>query len=779
MSEDSTHTTNLPRIRKLDKSVIDRIAAGEKEDLDIVCERFTTSKLRSYEDLSTIQTYGFRGEALASISHVSHLTITSKTAESDCAFKQQLMQMAEDLFYNLTFRKKALKNITEEYNRVLEVVNKYSIHNSGIAFTCRKAGTTAVDLSTPPNATTLDCIRLVYGTNVASSVESVEVNSTPLKFKCKCLVSNMNHENRKTIFLLFINHRLVDCPPLKRAVENLYTSIHPKSSKPFAYIDIQLDPRTVDVNVHPTKREVQFLNQDEIISEITEKIRGMLTKNNETQTYRVQTLLTPITTRSVDSTLLDAMSPTTPTKNPNGEKDGVVNIQIPSSLSKRGTSSALSTPKPTATPTRKLPVNKMVRTDSRSLSLESFAFTSPTSKPIPRAKMVSYSDSEDDEEIELDLNLGSAPVITRTRHKNSPSKHQTGDSGDIASPQGLTEMNTISIPSKRRHEDIHPPATDTSQNIGNSAKVPSTDASATKRLSNESDDSSTPSTSSQTVVNSKTNPLVNIKPRPKVNVRLTSILQLRQELKDRTNRDLTTILNNHNFVGFVDGFRALIQHQTKLYILDIQAISEELFYNITLQDFHNFGHMVLDPPVSIYDMTLLALQVEESEANLGEEFKPVKKVAKAITDLVVSRKDMLDEYYCMKISDDGQLLTLPLLLKEYHPNMTKLPLFLLRIGCEVDWSNEREFFEGFSKELAYFYSCEPPIAPEQDHEDASEFERLKKEYDDEFSVYRHMVQHGMFAALKTGFVASSALAESSNIIQIADLPDLYRIFERC
>lgn len=176
-------------IRKLDETVVNRIAAGEviqrpanalkellensldagatsisvlaghgglrllqitdngsgirSQDLKIVCERFTTSKLREFNDLTSIQTFGFRGEALASVSHVAKLTILTKTKDSPCGYKssycdgkpveakpkpcaanQGTQITVEDLFYNVPTRLRVLKSPSDEFNRISDVITK-------------------------------------------------------------------------------------------------------------------------------------------------------------------------------------------------------------------------------------------------------------------------------------------------------------------------------------------------------------------------------------------------------------------------------------------------------------------------------------------------------------------------------------------------------------------------------------------------------------------------------------------------------------------------------
>ena len=124
------------------------------QDLALVCERFTTSKLQRVEDLDTVSTYGFRGEALASITHVARLSMKTRTVDSPVAHTATFTDGAltkqgksagnvgtiltvQDLFFNSASRLKAFKP-SEEYRAILEMVQKYAIHNVGIAISCRK-----------------------------------------------------------------------------------------------------------------------------------------------------------------------------------------------------------------------------------------------------------------------------------------------------------------------------------------------------------------------------------------------------------------------------------------------------------------------------------------------------------------------------------------------------------------------------------------------------------------------------------------------------------------
>lgn len=288
----------------------------QKEDLPILCERFTTSKLQKFEDLQTISTYGFRGEALASISHIAHLVVTTKTRESDCAWRayydggklvpakpgqspdpkpvagrQGTQITVEDLFYNVPIRRRAFRSASDEYNKIIDMVGRYAIHCSNVAFSCKKHGESSTSIAIQANASCVDRIRQIYGGSVANELTEFSTSDDRWAFKAKGLATNANYSTKKTTILLFINHRCVESSNIRKAIEQTYSAFLPKNGHPFVYLSLEIDPHRVDVNVHPTKREVNFLNEDEIIQAICEHIRSKLAAVDASRTFLTQRLL--------------------------------------------------------------------------------------------------------------------------------------------------------------------------------------------------------------------------------------------------------------------------------------------------------------------------------------------------------------------------------------------------------------------------------------------------------------------------------------------------------
>lgn len=293
-----------------------RLTSRQKEDLPILCERFTTSKLQKFEDLSSIATYGFRGEALASISHIAHLTVTTKTKDSTCAWRARYgggkleppkpgqtadpkpvagrngtQITVEDLFYNVPTRRRAFRSASDEYNKIIDMVGRYAVHCSHVAFSCKKQGDSSTSISVPATASVIDRVRQIYGASVANELIEYSTSDDRWGFKAEGYATNANYHIKKTTLLLFINHRCVESTNIRKAIDQTYAAFLPKSGHPFVYLGLEIDPGRVDVNVHPTKREVNFLNEDEIINAICEHIRSKLAAVDQSRTFMTQTLL--------------------------------------------------------------------------------------------------------------------------------------------------------------------------------------------------------------------------------------------------------------------------------------------------------------------------------------------------------------------------------------------------------------------------------------------------------------------------------------------------------
>ncbi|KAG8572411.1 hypothetical protein GDO81_012037 [Engystomops pustulosus] len=672
-------------IRRLDETVVNRIAAGEviqrpanaikemiencldakstsiqvivkeggmkliqiqdngcgirKEDMEIVCERFTTSKLQSFEDLSSISTYGFRGEALASISHVAHVTITTKTADGKCAYRatyadgklkappkpcagnQGTQISVEDLFYNVSTRRKALKSASEEHARIVEVVSRYAIHNSGISFSVKKQGETMADVRTLSNATTVDNIRTVFGNAVSRELIEVGCEDVKLAFKMKGYVTNANYSMKKCIFLLFINARLVESSALKKAIETVYAAYLPKNTHPFLYLSLEIAPQNVDVNVHPTKHEVHFLHEESIIERVQQHIESKLLGSNSSRMYFTQTLL-PGASISASEVIKPSTSKTS------GDK---------------------------------VYAHQMVRTDAREQKLDAFL------QPLPKQQTDDVQESHKAAEEPRDDKANEECSAT-----DALSDLEMLDASDLLSSVEESEMQTGNCEPSTSSDSVLP----------------------RKRPRAESDVEMENTEKDRTMTAASA-------PRRRV-INLTSVLSLQKDIEDRAHKSLQDMLRNHSFVGCVNPQWTLAQYQTKLYLLNTTKLSQELFYQILIYDFGNFGIMRLSESAPIYELAMLAL--DSPESGWTEEDGPKEGLAEYIVQFLKKKSEMLKDYFSLEIDEEGNLTGLPLLLDNYIPLLEGLPMFILRLATEVNWDDEKECFDSFSKECSMFYS---------------------------------------------------------------------------
>lgn len=220
-------------------------------------------------------------------------------------------------------------------------------------------------ISVPSNASTVDRIRQIHGSAVANELIDFDVSDDKWGFKASGWTSNANYHVKKTTILLFINHRSVESTAIKRAVEQTYSTFLPKGGHPFVYLSLDIDPQRVDVNVHPTKREVNFLNEDEIIETLCDSIRAKLAQVDTSRTFMTQSLL-PGSNIPAAASVPSATSSATP------------------GSTRRGPNASTSKPYE----------NNLVRTDSRVRKITSMLPTGPPQVTDPSNPLPASDDSE-------------------------------------------------------------------------------------------------------------------------------------------------------------------------------------------------------------------------------------------------------------------------------------------------------------------------------------------------------------------------------------------------
>lgn len=259
-------------------------------ELPLAVERHATSKLFRSEDLFKIETLGFRGEALASIGSISRLTITSRTPDAQNGGKlvveggiAQTYEVAgspqgstirvENLFYNVPARLKFLKQDITERRVIDNLVTRYALAYPQIRF--RLTDNEVISFQTTGDGDRRGILASIYGVDIARQLLEVISAEDDLRMSGFISPASITRSNRKDI-TFFINGRWVLDSPLTQALMQAYNTLLMVGRYPMGYLFLHIEPSEVDVNVHPTKAEVRFKNQDRVFSFVQRSIKRAL-----------------------------------------------------------------------------------------------------------------------------------------------------------------------------------------------------------------------------------------------------------------------------------------------------------------------------------------------------------------------------------------------------------------------------------------------------------------------------------------------------------------------
>ena len=262
------------------------------DDLEIAFERHATSKIRSADDLDTVTSMGFRGEALASIAAIANVEMVSKTQEQEIGYRivveaGDVLEKEEagcktgttitvrNLFFNTPVRYKFLKKDYTESGYIEDVITRIALVNPNIAIKLINTGKTVIQ--TNGSGDIKSVIYSIYGKDIANGVMEVsykyeDINIVGVIGKPEIARSNRSNQ------LFFVNKRYIKDKTLTAATEQAYKGLIPIGKFGFVVLNIEMNPAKVDVNVHPAKLEVRFEEENKVFQAIYHAIKDTLLK---------------------------------------------------------------------------------------------------------------------------------------------------------------------------------------------------------------------------------------------------------------------------------------------------------------------------------------------------------------------------------------------------------------------------------------------------------------------------------------------------------------------
>ena len=274
--------------------VIDN-GCGMSPDQAVLCfERHATSKLQSAEDLHNILTFGFRGEALASIAAVAEVTLKTRREEDEVGCQvdfadSQQVSMAEvatpvganfsvrNLFYNVPARRKFLKSDNVEFKHIVSEFTRVALTRPGVGFTLTHNGKDVFVLR--PAKSLKFRIQDILGSNVAKDVVDIHAQTSVVEVTGYVGRPDAAKKGLGNQYF-FVNGRYFRSPYLHKAVMKAYENLIPEGVTPTYFLYLEIDPQAIDVNIHPTKTEIKFEDDNVIFQTLFACIKQSLGKNS-------------------------------------------------------------------------------------------------------------------------------------------------------------------------------------------------------------------------------------------------------------------------------------------------------------------------------------------------------------------------------------------------------------------------------------------------------------------------------------------------------------------
>ncbi len=274
--------------------VIDDGSGILPDDMEIAFERHATSKIRKADDLETVKSMGFRGEALASIAAIAKVELVSKTKDSTMGYKivveggnivdsheegtsKGTSITVKDLFYNTPVRYKFLRKDFTELGYIEDAITRIALANPGVAIKLINSGKTIIQ--TNGSGKIEDAIYAIYGKEIVENILPVDYTYEDMHITGvigKPIISRSNRTNQ----LFFVNNRYIKDKTLTSAAEQGFKGLVTVGKHGFLILNIEMDMKKVDVNVHPTKLEVRFEEESKVFKAVYHAIKETLLKGD-------------------------------------------------------------------------------------------------------------------------------------------------------------------------------------------------------------------------------------------------------------------------------------------------------------------------------------------------------------------------------------------------------------------------------------------------------------------------------------------------------------------